>query len=584
GSIPISFYDYGTDINEDLEKRWIQRHRLEKRDPSAAVSEPVKPIIYYVDNGAPKAIQDALIEGASWWNQAFEAAGFRNAFQVKVLPPDADPMDVRYNVVNWVHRSTRGWSIGDSVVDPRTGEIIKGDVTLDSQRARQDFLLGAGMSPQYSPAGNACDLGLSPNVDYLDTSDNSTNAKSMSYARIRQLSAHEVGHTLGFTHNFAASTYGRGSVMDYPAPMVEIKDGKLDLSNAYAVGIGSFDKFAVKYAYSEFSAGAIESYELEKIVREGVASGMLFLSDSDARPAGASNPLANLWDNGPDPVAMLRHEMKVRRIGLSQFSIRNIDKGAPLSELENKFLPLYLHHRYQLTAALKSIGGSYYTFSVRTENGPNPATVSDLVRADRQRDALAAALETIKVDELTIPDNLMRLIPPVAYGYGSGRSELFPKRTSPMFDAVGAAEVAADLAISGLLEPSRAARCISQNSRDSSYPSFREVTEALIKATFAPAAPGGNRALIQRAVQSLMVERLMELAANPNAQSQVRSTASETLRGLAALLKRTAALGDTAAHYRSIVDDIERFLKRPESPRRQPAQLPNPPGDPIGGN
>jgi hypothetical protein len=584
GAIPVSFYDYGTDINEDLEKRWIQRHRLEKKDPSAAVSDPVKPIIYYVDNGAPKAIQDALIEGASWWNQAFEAAGFRNAFQVRVLPPDADPMDVRYNVVNWVHRATRGWSIGDSVVDPRTGEIIKGDVTLDSQRARQDFLLGAGMTPQYVTASNACDFGLLPDIDYLSPADNPADAKSMSYARIRQLSAHEVGHTLGFTHNFAASTYGRGSVMDYPAPLVDIKDGKLDLSNAYAVGIGSFDKFAVKYAYSQFVAGANESYELEKIVRDGVASGLLFLSDSDARPAGASNPLANLWDNGPDPVAMLRHEMQVRRIGLDQFGIRNIDRGAPLSELEIKFLPLYLHHRYQLTAAIKSIGGAYYTFAVRTENGPNPVTVAEPVPAERQRDALAAALETIKPGELTIPDSILRLMPPVAYGYGSGRSELFPKRTGPMFDAVGAAEVAADMAISGLLEPSRAARCVGQNSRDRAYPSFREVTDGLVKTAFAPSDPDRSRALVQRAVQSLLVERLMELAANPNAQFQVRSTASDTLRGLAATLKRTAATADTAAHYRSLIDDIERFLKRPDSPRRQPAQLPNPPGDPIGGN
>jgi len=179
GSIPISFYDYGTNINEDLETRWIQRHRLEKKDPSASVSEAVKPIVYYVDNGAPKAIQDALIEGASWWNQAFEAAGFRNAFQVKVLPPDADPMDVRYNMVNWVHRSTRGWSIGDSVVDPRTGEILKGDVTLDSQRARQDFLLGAGMTPQYRSADNACDFGLLPDVDYLASSDTASEVTAM---------------------------------------------------------------------------------------------------------------------------------------------------------------------------------------------------------------------------------------------------------------------------------------------------------------------------------------------------------------------------------------------------------------------
>ncbi|MBP9111149.1 MAG: zinc-dependent metalloprotease, partial [Pyrinomonadaceae bacterium] len=458
GAIRISFYDYGTDINEDLEQRWIQRFRLEKKDPNAAMSEAVKPIIFYVDNGAPKAIQDALIEGAAWWNQAYEAAGFRNAFQVRVLPDDADPMDIRYNVINWVHRSTRGWSIGDSVVDPRTGEVLKGDVTLDSQRARQDFLLGAGMSPQYKSGAMACEFGLSPDVDYLAADNSAAEITSMSYARIRQLSAHEVGHTLGFTHNFAASTYDRGSVMDYPAPLVKIVNGKLDFSDAYAVGIGSFDKFATRYSYAQFPAGANEDAELRKIVTEGLASGNLFLGDQDARPANAANPLGNLWDNGADPVATLRREMKVRRIGLDQFGVKSIPVASPMSYLENVFLPLYLHHRYQLTAAAKTVGGVYYTHAVRGPAGPEPSPVAAMIPADKQRDALKAVLETIDPRELAIPENVLSLIPPTAYGYGSGRSELFQKRTSPMFDPVGAAEIAADVAISALLEPNRAAR------------------------------------------------------------------------------------------------------------------------------
>ncbi len=583
GAIPTSFYDYGTDINEDLEVRWIIRHRLEKKDPTAAMSEAVKPIIYYVDNGAPKAIQDALIEGASWWNQAYEAAGFRNAFQVKVLPPDADPMDIRYNVINWVHRSTRGWSIGDSVVDPRTGEILKGDVTLDSQRARQDFLLGTGMLPQYRSGTNACELGLSPDVDYLAADGSASEVTAMAYARIRQLSAHEVGHTLGFTHNFAASTYNRGSVMDYPAPMVEIKNGKLDLSNAYAVGIGAFDKFAVKYSYSQFPSGVNENAELEKIVREGVAAGMLFLSDQDARPASGANPLANLWDNGPDPVAMLKHEMQVRRIGLDQFGPQNIPTGSPMSELENKFMPLYLHHRYQLTAATKMLGGVYYTFAVRSEAGPIPTKVVEPVPADQQRQALAAILDTIKPEELVISENIIKLLPPVAYGYGSGRSELFPKRTSPIFDSTGAAEIAADMAISGMFEPNRAARMIGQNARNKVNPHFREVVDALVRSTWkAPVSADGNLAVIQRAVQTLVVSRLMDLAANERAQPQVRSVATEALRTLGASLKSLVVTGDTASHYRSTVDDIERFLTRPDAPRKQTSPLATPPGDPIG--
>lgn len=583
GSIPTSFYDYSTDINEDLEKRWILRLRLEKRDPNAAVSEAVKPIIFYVDNGAPKAIQDALVEGAAWWNQAFEAAGFRNAFQVRVLPPDADPMDVRYHVINWVHRSTRGWSIGSSVVDPRTGEIIKGDVTLDSQRARQDFLLGEGMIPPYRASENACDYGMLPDPNYLLPAQSEDELTAMSYARIRQLSAHEVGHTLGFAHNFAASTYDRGSVMDYPAPMVEIRNGRLDFSNAYAVGIGSFDKFSARYAYTQFATGANEDRELERIVNEGISAGMLYISDQDARPAGAAHPLANLWDNGSDPVAMLKHEMQVRRIGLNEFGLQNIPQGSPLSELENRFLPLYLHHRYQLIAAAKTIGGAYYTYAVRTASGPNPTTVTEVVPAPRQREALRAVLDTLRPEELVIEDRILKLLPPVAYGYNSGRSERFSKRTSPMFDEIGAAEIAADLAFAALFEPNRAARLISYNARDRANPHFSEVIDALVKATWgAPASVNAKQAAVQRAVQNLAVQRLMDLAANEQARLQVRAAATDALRQLLATLKRPVVNRDLARHYRATADEIERFLTRPAEPRKPTTPLPVPPGDPIG--
>ncbi|MFL6466358.1 MAG: zinc-dependent metalloprotease, partial [Pyrinomonadaceae bacterium] len=462
-------------------------------------------------------------------------------------------------------------------------EILKGDVTLDSQRARQDFLLGTGMSPQYKSGSVACDFGLMPDVDYLAADNSAPEVTAMAYARIRQLSAHEVGHTLGFAHNFAASTYGRGSVMDYPAPMVEIKNGKLDLSNAYAVGIGPFDKFAVRYSYEQFAPTANENAELQKIVNEGIANGMLFISDGDTRPANAANPLSNLWDNGSDPVAMLKHEMQVRRIGLNEFSIENIPTGAPMSELENKFLPLYLHHRYQLTAAIKSLGGVYYTYAVREGGSPRPSRVTENVSPDTQRKALEVILETIRASELTIPENTLKMMPPTAYGYGSGRSELFAKRTSPVFDPVGAAEIAADMTISGLLEPSRAARMVVQNSRNKLSPHFREVVDALMRVTWrAPISADTEQAIIQRAVQSLVVGRLMDLAANERAQAQVRAVATESLRSLMATLRRTPATGETAAHYRVTVDDIDRFLTRPDAPRKQSTPLTTPPGDPIG--
>ncbi|HYH86242.1 MAG TPA: zinc-dependent metalloprotease [Pyrinomonadaceae bacterium] len=590
GAFAVEFYDYASPFTEPIEKRWIVRHRLQKKDPGAASSEAVRPIIYYVDGGAPEPIRSALVEGTSWWAAAFEAAGFRNAFQVKILPADADPMDARYNVINWVHRSTRGWAYGSSITDPRTGEIIKGNVTLDSQRIRQDNLLGTGLVPSFergalgkgAPWGE-CELGASPDAEYLAQLDPSVDAARMSLARIRQLAAHEVGHTLGLAHNFAASTYGRASVMDYPAPLVEIKNGKLDLSNAYGVGVGAYDKFAIKFTYAQFAQGADETAELEKIVSEGMRDGMLFIADADARPAGAAHPLANLWDNGDDPVAMLRHEMEVRRIGLNQFGLGNIPRGTPLSVLEAKLLPLYLHHRYQLQAAVKTVGGVYYTYAVKTDAGPSPARVFEVVPAVRQRDALAAILDTIKVEELAVPPRILALIPPRAFGYEGGTQEFFTKRTDPVFDPVTAATIAADFAFTGLLEPRRAARLVELNAHDRTRPDFAEVAQALVARTWgAPAPRDAYHAAIQRGVQSLLVTRLTDLAANADAAAQVRAVATDALRRLAESLKAPSTSADAAAHRRLTVEEIERFLARPAEPRKRTPPLPTPPGDPIG--
>jgi hypothetical protein len=591
GVFAVQFYDYASPFNTPIEKRWIVRHRLQKRDPEAAISEPVKPIVYYVDNGTPEPIRSALVEGASWWSAAFEAAGFRNAFQVKILPADADPMDVRYNMINWVHRSSRGWSYGGSITDPRTGEIIKGNVTLGSLRIRQDYLIGTGLVPVFNRGAQgtgapwaACELGMAADLDDLDGLDASTDADAMSLARIRQLAAHETGHTLGLSHNFAASTYGRASVMDYPAPSIEIKDGKLDLSNAYAVGIGAYDKFAIRFAYTQFPRGADEAAGLEKIVDEGVKAGMLFISDDDARPAGAAHPLASLWDNGSDPVASLRHEMDVRRIALSQFGLGNIPRGTPLSLLEAKLLPLYLHHRYQLRAAVKSVGGLYYTYAVKTAAGEtSPSEVQQIVPAARQREALAAVLDTIKVEELAVPRPILQLIPPRAFGYEGGTQELFAKRTDPAFDPIAAATIAADLAVSALLEPHRAARLVEYHALEPSNPDFAEVVGALLARTWGESAPkDAYHAAILRAVESLTLTRLMDLAADADAAPQVRAVATDALRRL--LVDSQTVTGDAGwdAHRRATHDDIERFLARPDTPRKRTTPPPTPPGDPIG--
>jgi hypothetical protein len=614
-SFGITFNDYASPISDPIEKRWIARHRLVKKDPSAAVSEPVAPIVYYVDNGAPEPIRGALVEGASWWSAAFEAAGFRSAFIVRVLPEDADPMDLRYNMINWVHRSSRGWSYGGSVVDPRTGEILKGNVTLGSLRIRQDYMLGSGLVPQGGQASRlpdrqagrpaysdgtapdmhvdhfACDFGALPELDYLADLDPAADAVAMSLARIRQLSAHETGHTLGFAHNFAASTYDRASVMDYPSPSVGIKDGHLDLSDAYGRGIGAFDRFSVTYAYAQFAPGADEERELQKIVAGGVAAGMLYITDEDARPAGSAHPLASLWDSGADPVATLRHEMDVRRIGLSQFGLASIPDGTPLSMLEAKLIPLYLHHRYQLQAAAKSIGGLSYTYSVKSGGKPLPAQVADIVPAARQRDALRAVLDTIKVDELVIPTRILDLIPPRAFGYGGRPTELFEKRTDVVFDPIGAATIAADLAVSALLQSDRAARLEQFHSRNTANPDFGEVAGALLKqawyypSTAVPKDARGRAVLL--AVQDLVVTRLMDLASSADAAPSVRAVAAGKLRGLRDAIRTRATTGAGLAmpadHLAATGENIDRFLNRPDSPYKRTTPLATPAGEPIGG-
>ncbi|HSF15074.1 MAG TPA: zinc-dependent metalloprotease [Vicinamibacteria bacterium] len=572
------FYDYATPIDESLIVRWVARHRLEKKDPAAARSEPVEPIVYYLDRGAPEPVRSALLEGARWWNQAFEAAGFIDAFRVEVLPEGADPMDIRYNMIHWTHRSTRGWSYGDTVTDPRTGEIIKGNVNLGSLRLRQDYLMGKGMTPPFTDDGgglSGCGLAEAPGFTYLAQASPGASPVDMALARVRQLSAHEVGHTLGFPHNYLASTYGgRASVMDYPAPLVHIRDGKLDLSDAYAVGIGDYDKLAVRWLYADFPAGTDEAAALAAIVEEGLRNEVRFMAHTDNLIAAGAHPLASVWDNGANLVDMLDHEIEVRRIALASFGPEAIRVGEPMSLLEQVLVPLYLHHRYQLKAAMNTLGGADYYYALRGD-GQTPITI---VPGEQQRKALAAALETLTPEFLAIPERVLNLIPPPAYRYDEG--ETFPRRTGLVFDPLTAAQTSADYTVSLMLHPERMARLVDFGSRDESYLGLDEVAERLVEATWmAPRAATSYLRQVQEVAERSVLDGLLGQASSAENPTRVRAVLSERLYRLAESIE---AESDPSAHRKLAAEDIRRWQNRPEGTLPRPEAPEIPPGSPIG--
>ncbi|MCK5576496.1 MAG: zinc-dependent metalloprotease, partial [Sphingomonadales bacterium] len=323
----------------------------EKKDPTAKVSEVVKPIVFYVDHSVPEPVRSALVEGGNWWATAFEAAGYKNAYRVEVLPEDVHPLDARYSVVNWVHRETRGWSYGGSVVDPRTGEIIKGNVLLGSLRVRQDRMIFEGLvGADATGKGGAND------------------PQDVALARIRQLAAHEIGHALGFAHNMAASTvFDRSSVMDYPAPRIGLTaEGDFDLSDAYGVGMGVWDDFSVAYLYG----GADEA-----AIRAGYAKGLIYVTDPDSRTAGMAHPSGILWDNGTNGVTALAHTLKVRRTALDRFGMHNVAEGQNVSDLAKVIVPIYLLHRYETEGAAKQLAGMTYQYSRRGDGLDGTAIV-----------------------------------------------------------------------------------------------------------------------------------------------------------------------------------------------------------------
>lgn len=560
GGLSVGWYDFAQPLASSLDRRVQPRFRLEKTDPSAPLSPVKKPIVFYLDRGTPEPVRSALLEGANWWKSAFEKAGFKDAYRVELLPEGVDPMDVRYSLITWAHRYTRGWSYGQPIVDPRTGEIIRGNVTLGSQRVRQDILIAESLLAPYDKA-NAAEL--------------KGEAERMALARLRQLAAHEVGHAIGFAHNFAASRHGNGSVMDYPHPLLKIgADGALSLANAYGVGVGPWDDFIVAHAYGQFAPGA-EAAALAKLRADIVAAGFGYVSDQDARSPGDAEPDGLLWDSGSDSLQTFDALMTARRRALASFSLGVLPPERQAGELEARLVPVYLLHRYQTEAVARLLGGASYAYA----GGGDRRAGATPVPASTQREALARLVGTLGADALALPTNVLDLLTPPAADYARSR-EYFATRTAPLFDPLAAAEAATAQTTLFLFAPERLNRLAWQHARDAQQPGVADVLAATFRGTWQQAPRDASAAAVQEAANWVVLDALLHALEDGKLHAQVDAELRASLQEWQAALAKRVGGDASAASRASAAETIRKYLADPKSVKLRP--LPAiPPGAPI---
>ena len=553
GSNPFIVYDYSTPIDEKLEQRFIVRHRLNKKNPNDEMSEPVEPIIYYIDNGTPEPVKTALIEGGNWWNQAFESAGYKNAFRIEVLPEDADPMDVRYNLIQWIHRSTRGWSYGASIVDPRTGEIIKGQVSLGSLRVRQDYMILSGL------------------VDNPNDIQNKSLIKKTSLDRIRQLSAHEIGHTLGFAHNYISSANDRSSVMDYPHPKIDLVDGKISIADAYSENIGDWDKVSVEYAYRDFPNTKNENNELDKIINEAQKNGLYFLSDSDSRPVGSANPFSHLWDNGELPYKELNKLLKVRDLALKNIDLDNLIDGEPYDRIEDILVPIYMLHRYQIEAAAKAIGGVDYLYFVKNNNNDKVKFVDSKL----QMKSLESLLSVLKPKNLVLPNNLIDILSPRSFRNPRTR-ENFVSNTGVTFDYINTSSSLINHTLTFLLNPERINRINQQNIFGDDILTLENYLAEISKSIFDNKKLNTYEESVNKNTSSLYLDHLFMAFNNSRTNDLSKSII------LASIMDTMNNLSTNPNNYnRFLINKIDGFLSNPDQYKPiEKTKIPD--GSPIG--